>query len=174
MHTVNNVIHPLLYNILLAYVILKCIMNVYTPTKVYPNIGYQVTQSNQYYQAFISNLSYTRNNLRYSNLYFRKHSTTSETIRGRIRYHAYKENLTPSNVKYTYNNQTNILELRHKLNNSKKIDWNSKAMHISELNFNKCKLSYESYLNIPNPPPSPSLPPHHPHPITRLLHQIPY
>ena len=68
--------------------------------------------------------------------------------RGRIIYHAYKEHLIPSNVKCTFNNKANIFELRPTLNNSIKIDWNSEAIHISELNFNKWKLSYEHYLII--------------------------
>ena len=92
--------------------------------------------------------------------------------RGRIIYHAYKEHLIPSNVKCIFNNKTNIFELRPTLNNSIKIDWNSEAIHISELNFNKWKLSYEHYLKIPNPHHTPSLPPTLP-PTPPPLHNTP-
>ena len=92
--------------------------------------------------------------------------------RGRIIYHAYKEHLIPSNVKCTFNNKTNIFELRLTLNNSIKIDWNSEAIHISELHFNKWKLSYEHYLKTPNPHHTPSLPPTLP-PTPPPLHNTP-
>ena len=140
--------------------------------KIAKSIAIIIFKSNQCYQAFISNLCNTRNNLRYSNLYFRKERTYSEMTRGRIIYHAYKEHLIPSNVKCTFNNKTNIFELRPTLNNSIKIDWNSEAIHISELNFNKWKLSYEHYLKTPNPHHTPSLPPTLP-PTPPPLHNTP-
>ena len=140
--------------------------------KIAKSIAIIIFKSNQCYQAFISNLCNTRNNIRYSNLYFRKELTCSEMTRGRIIYHAYKEHIIPSNVKCTFNNKTNIFELRPTLNNSINIDWNSEAIHISELNFNKWKLSYEHYLKTPNPHHTPSLPPILP-PTPPPLHNTP-
>ena len=88
-------------------------------------------------------------------LFIRNNRSHNMRMRGSVIYHAIKQGLAPSNVKYTFNNNIDKFELRHVLNS--RIDWINNDLLISDSEFNKWSESYENFkFSTKVAPPSPN------------------
>ena len=102
-----------------------------------------ITLSTSCTSFLLSQRRVIKSNPTFSHLFIRTDRSHYMRMRGSVIYHAIKQGLAPSNVKCTFNDNTDKFELRHVLNS--RIDWINNDLLISDSEFNKWSESYENF-----------------------------